>query len=225
MRTGAGLKRARHKREEILVAARAHFLREGYADAGMEAVARAAGVSTATLYAYFPSKAELFRIIATEMIEGVAAPVCAAGRVRGDARSRLVAFAVAYATFLSRPDTRSLLQIITTERRRFPDVADQLLRVARQDLGGTAIAILKDLRKAGALRLEKPSWAAGQLMGMLDHGALALGLAAGDETAARRPIRVIAEDAVDTFLARYGAGSLGDIDDRPAQTVSLATGA
>ena len=145
--------------------------------------------------------------------------------MRGDARSRLVAFAVAYATFLSRPDTRSLLQIITTERRRFPDVADQLLRVARQDLGGTAIAILKDLRKAGALRLEKPSWAAGQLMGMLDHGALALGLAAGDETAARRPIRVIAEDAVDTFLARYGAGSLGDIDDRPAQTVSLATGA
>lgn len=225
MRTGAGLKRARHKREEILVAARAHFLREGYADAGMEAVARAAGVSTATLYAYFPSKAELFRIIATEMIEGVAAPVCAAGRVRGDARSRLVAFAVAYATFLSRPDTRSLLQIITTERRRFPDVADQLLRVARQDLGGTAIAILKDLRKAGALRLEKPSWAAGQLMGMLDRGALALGLAAGDEAVARRPIRVIAEDAVDTFLARYGAGSLGDIDDRPAQTVSLATGA
>ena len=225
MRAGAGLKRSRHKREEILGAARDHFLREGYADAGMEAVARAAGVSTATLYAYFPSKAELFRIIATEMIQGVAAPVCAAGRLRGEPRTRLVAFAVAYATFFSRPDMRALVRIVTTERRRFPDVADQLLHVARQDLGGTAIAILKDLRKAGALRLDKPSWAAGQLLGMLDHGALVLGLAAGDEVTPRRPIRAIAEDAVDTFMARYGAGCVGDIDDRSAPTVSLATGA
>ena len=55
MLIGSGLHRSGAKREEILGAARALFLREGYADAGMEFVARAAGVSTATLYAYFPS--------------------------------------------------------------------------------------------------------------------------------------------------------------------------
>lgn len=42
-------------------------------------------------------------------------------------------------------------------------------------------------------------------MGMLDHVTLVLGLSAGDEVQPRRPLKVIAEDAVETFLARYGA--------------------
>ena len=41
----------------------------------MEFVARAAGVSTATLYAYFPSKADLFKAIVMETIRDAAAPV------------------------------------------------------------------------------------------------------------------------------------------------------
>ena len=51
----------RHKRKELLRVARRHFLTEGYAAARMEAVARDASVSTATLYAFFPSKTDLFK--------------------------------------------------------------------------------------------------------------------------------------------------------------------
>ena len=68
----------------------------------MEAVARMAGVSTATLYAYFPSKADLFKAIVLETVSGIAAPVREAVRTKGDARTRLTALAVAYATFLDR---------------------------------------------------------------------------------------------------------------------------
>lgn len=205
MLIGAGLKRAGHKREEILGSARALFLREGYADAGMEVVARAAGVSTATLYAYFPSKADLFRAVVMDTVSGVAAPVREAVRTKGDARTRLSILALAYATFFSRPDTRALFRMVTTERRRFPDVAEYVLQSARDELGGAAIAVIKDLTRTGELRVGKPSWAAGQLMGMLDHVTLVLGLSAGDDVQSRRPVRAIAEDAVETFLARYGA--------------------
>lgn len=204
MLVGAGLKRSGHKREEILGSARGLFLREGYADAGMEVVARAAGVSTATLYAYFPSKADLFKAIVLETVSGIAAPVREAVRVKGDARARLTALASAYAGFFSRPDTRAMFRMVTAERRRFEDVAEYFLQSARDELGGAAIAVINDLVKTGELKVDKASWAAGQLMGMLDHVTLVLGLSAGDEVQPRRSIQAIAEDAVETFLARYG---------------------
>ncbi len=205
MLVGAGLKRSGQKREEILASARALFLREGYADAGMEVVARAAAVSTATLYAYFPSKADLFKAIVLESVSGVAAPVREAARTKGDARARLNALATAYATFFARADTRAMFRMVTSERRRFEDVAEYFLQSARDELGGAAISVINDLVKTGELKVDKPSWAAGQLMGMLDHGTLVLGLAAGDDVQPRRPLKAIAEDAVETFLARYGA--------------------
>lgn len=204
MLVGAGLKRSGHKREEILSSARNLFLRQGYADAGMEVVARAAGVSTATLYAYFPSKADLFKAIVMETVSGIAAPVREAVRVKGDARIRLTALATAYAAFFSRSDTRAMFRMVTAERRRFEDVAEYFLQSARDELGGAAIAVINDLVRSGELKVDKTSWAAGQLMGMLDHVTLVLGLSAGDEVQPRRPITAIAEDAVETFLARYG---------------------
>ena len=205
MLVGAGLKRSGHKREEILASARTLFLREGYADAGMEVVARAAGVSTATLYAYFPGKADLFRAIVLETVGSLTAPVREAVRVKGDARTRLTALACAYASFFSQPDSRALFRVVTSERRRFEDVAEYLLQSARDELGGAAIAVINDLVKTGELKVEKASWAASQLMGMLDHVTLVLGLSAGDEVQPRRALKAIAEDAVETFLARYGA--------------------
>ena len=205
MLIGAVVNRSERKKTEILAAARGVFLREGYAAAGMEAVARMAGVSTATLYAYFPSKADLFKAIVMETVSGIAAPVREAVRTKGDARTRLTALAMAYATFFSRADTRAMFRMVTAERRRFEDVAEYFLQSARDELGGAAISVINDLVKTGELKVEKPSWAAGQLLGMLDHVTLVLGLSAGDEVQPRRPIKAIAEDAVETFLARYGA--------------------
>lgn len=203
MMMSAGLKKAEHKRSEIIAAARVQFLREGYRDAGMEVVARAASVSTATLYAYFPGKADLFKVVILETVRDIAAPVRDSARTCGDARTRLLAFANAYAVFFSRPQTRAIFRMVTTERRRFEDLAEDFLQSARQELGGAAICVIGDLVRSGEIAVDKPSWAAGQLMGMIDHVTLVLGLSAGDEALPRRPLDDIAADAVDTFLARY----------------------
>lgn len=52
--------RALAKREQILAGARTVFLRDGFAGAGTDAIAAEAKVSKRTLYAYYPSKEELF---------------------------------------------------------------------------------------------------------------------------------------------------------------------
>jgi TetR/AcrR family transcriptional repressor of mexJK operon len=51
------------KRRQVLEAATDLFIGSGYTAVSMDAVARRAGVSKATLYAYFPSKQELFATI------------------------------------------------------------------------------------------------------------------------------------------------------------------
>ena len=52
--------RARAKREQILSGARRVFLRDGFAAASTDTIAAEAKVSKRTLYAYYPSKEELF---------------------------------------------------------------------------------------------------------------------------------------------------------------------
>ena len=205
MQIDAVLNRSERKKTAILSAARGVFLREGYSAAGMELVARMAGVSTATLYAYFPSKAKLFEIIVDDAVRHMAQPVRESVRTNGDARARLTSLALAYATLMSRPATRAMFRMVAGERRRFEAVADHVRRGAHQQLGGAAIQVIEQLTQTGELASDRPAKAAGQLLGMLDHATLTLGLTAGDEAQPTRPLADICADAVETFLARYGA--------------------
>ncbi|HYE44459.1 MAG TPA: TetR/AcrR family transcriptional regulator [Caulobacter sp.] len=199
-----GGSRSERKRRGILEAGRAIFLNEGYAGAGMEQVARAASVSTATLYAHFPSKADLFEAVVGGAIARLTHDLEDA-RVEGGARQRLLALALALGRFYSAPLSRSLFRLVTSERRRFNSLADRFLERSRVEIGGAAVALVADLREAGLIRVAKPAWAAGQLLGMIEHATLVIGLMAGDEVNPRRPLEAICEDAVETFLARYGA--------------------
>jgi AcrR family transcriptional regulator len=205
MTAASGATRTERKRGLILLAAKDVFSREGYSQAGMEQVARDARVSTATLYAHFPSKAELFRVVVEASIDDHAVAVRRAAQVEGGPRIRLEAFATAYAAFYCDPTSRALFRMVTAEHRRFPAIASHFRDRGRAELGDVAVSLVRDLADQGALRVEKPSRAAGQLQGMIEHATLLLGLIEGDEVQPSRAPAEIAADAVETFLARYGA--------------------
>ncbi|NBB15235.1 TetR family transcriptional regulator [Caulobacter sp. SLTY] len=199
-----GETRTARKRRDILDSGREIFLNEGYAGAGMEMVARSAAVSTATLYAHFPSKADLFAAVVDEAVTGLTADLRST-RDHGDARARLTQFAVALGRFYCEPLSRSLFRLVTAERRRFAELADRFQARSRQEIGGVALALIKELADDGLLKVDDPASAAGQLLGMLEHPTLTMGLMAGDETQPQRPVDTIGEEAVETFLARYAA--------------------
>jgi AcrR family transcriptional regulator len=213
-----GETRSARKRKHILESARSIFAREGFSHAGMEQVARDAGVSTATLYAHFPGKADLFRVVIEDNIADIAGRVRDTASLEGDAVARLNAFGLAYAAFYCEPTARATFRMVVAERRRFPDLADHLRERGRIELGGTLIAILTDLSAAGEIVLDKPSWAAGQLQGMIEHATLTLGLIAGDEVAPVRPLGALVADAVETFLARYGVKGTADSSSSSTRT-------
>jgi len=194
------------KRQAILQRARKAFVSEGYAAARIEPIAREAGVSTATLYALFDGKAELFSAVIEDAAEEFSREMARVRAAEGDARQQLTSFAESYAGFMSDPFVRAIFRLVMAERPRFQAVAMRFFEKGRQAFGGALMEILVNLSKTGALRpVERPSWAAGHLMGMIEHPVFFVPLVTGDEISVRRSSADVAEDAVKTFLARYGA--------------------
>ena len=122
----------------------------------------------------------------------------------GDARTQLGRFALAYASFMGDPFVRSVFRLVMAERPRFRDVAMGFFEKGRHDFGFPLMEALTAMAANGDLRFDKASWAAGQLMGMIEHPVFFVPLVTGDEVRAARSPESIAEDAVETFLARYG---------------------
>lgn len=193
------------RRAAVVLHARRAFMSSGYSTTRIEPIARAAGVSTATLYGYFSSKDELFEAVIADASNDFADRMRHVVAGEGAAEHRLAAFAAAYAEFMDDPFVRSVFRLVMAERPRFRDVAMRFFERGREDFGGPLVRLLADLTVGGELRVEKPSWAAGQLMGMIEHPIFFMPLVTGDEVHAARSAHRIAEDAVKTFLARYAA--------------------
>lgn len=191
------------RRDALVRQARLHFVEEGYAGTKMEPIAREAGVSTATLYAMFENKAALFAAVIDEASADFAKRMASVKTCTGRARPRLNGFLIAYAEFICDPFVRAIFRLVMTERRRFESVATIFYEQAKQDFGTVLVKALAEMAAQGELKMEKPSWAASQLMGMVEHPLFFVPMVTGDEILPARSPASIAEDAVETFLARY----------------------
>jgi hypothetical protein len=130
-------------------------------------------------------------------------------RTKGDARARLTSLALAYAAFMSLPATRAIFRMVTSETAFRGGGRPCPATAPIATLGGAAIEVIEDLVASGELAVDRPAWAAGQLLGMLDHATLVLGLFGRRRGPAGPPAADICTDAVETFLARYGNPSSG----------------
>ena len=194
------------KRRRVLDAARRHFMAQGYSDTGIEAVARDAKVSTATLYALFPSKTHLFNAVIDEAGQEFAGRIAAVSASGGDPLEQLRGFASAYARFMSDPFVRSVFRLVAAERRRFTPVAQTMYDLGRNRFGAALMGILERLRADGRFAGDRLATAAGQLMGMIEHPTFLVPLVTGGEVECTRSPDQVAQDAVDTLMARYGVG-------------------
>lgn len=194
----------RHKRKDLLNVARRHFMAEGYAAARMEAIARDASVSTATLYAFFPSKTDLFTRVIDDASDDFSRQLQGVQVRGGTVREQLTVFAVTYAGFMGDPFVRAVFRLVMAERKRFESTADRFFERGRGEIGGVLMQVIREHAENGALKIDRPSWAAGQLMGMIEHPVFLVPMVTGDDVQSRRDAGCIAAEAVDTFLARYG---------------------
>jgi len=112
-------KRSSPRKEGILTAARAQFLEQGFSKTSMDAIARSAGVSKATLYAYFPSKETLFADL-VEIEFRTRTLRCAAPDLGLDLAPELRALGRELVRCWFGEDSTAFFQAVCSERWRFP---------------------------------------------------------------------------------------------------------
>lgn len=202
----AAIKRGR-KYDQVLDGARAVFLAGGYEGASVDAIARAAGVSKATLYSYFPDKKLLFMEVAKA--ECLAQVAEAEAILAPDAKPRdaLRAAGQRITGFVLSEFGQSIFRMCVAESDRFPALGREFFRTGPAVFRAQMCDYLRIARGRGELVIDDVELAAEQFVEMC-HAVLFVEMVFGvRDGATDDEIARVVDGAVETFMARYGAGA------------------
>jgi AcrR family transcriptional regulator len=158
--------RGRARLARMLAAATELFLRDGYDQTSIDAILVRSGGSKATLYAYFPTKEDLFRAVIDGVLVNPPQSVLDATR---DPRSMLTEFAVDRLHVIFSTRHREILRLIIAERERFPDLARMYYERGPQRGHRGLADYIAELQRNGALAVDDAEEAAEFFIGMLMH--------------------------------------------------------
>lgn len=133
------------RRAAILEVAGRTFLRHGYTDASMDAIAAEVGGSKSTLYRYFPSKAALFAAYVEEVGTLVRVALAAVDVEGKEPQAVLEDTARAYLDLILAPSALAVTRLVMAETGRFPDVARMFYERGIQRTERRIAAILRHL--------------------------------------------------------------------------------
>lgn len=191
-------------RAAILDAATDLFLELGYDRTSLARVAASAGISKATLFKQFPTKAQLFE--ATVLAAGGEAP---AGELveppTGDFQGGLVVLGAAYVELLNRPRMEDLIRILIAERQRFPELRERTFNFGTLPLFAALGRYLRAANVAGTARIDDPDAAAAQFLGMISTVVFWPRLMHGSWSLSEEETQHVVDEAARMMAARYAA--------------------
>jgi len=194
---------ANPKVRQIVEAAARLFMADGYGATSMDAIAREAGVSKATLYAYFTDKASMFAAIIHNECQRKSDFLWDENFDRSDVRAMLDQMARAAIRFGSEPETLAIYRIVVGESGRFPELGRVFYETGPRRVLRRLAECLQEANEKGLLSIAEPRLAAEQFVGMV-RGAHYLRrlLRIDEEPEAPDDERIVAS-AVDVFLRAY----------------------
>ncbi|MEQ3549652.1 TetR/AcrR family transcriptional regulator [Pseudonocardia nematodicida] len=193
---------AEQKRSALVAAATRLFLAQGYSGASLARIAVDAGVSRATLFKQFPTKAALFDAMVTESWAPGAddGPLPAAG----DLRAGLRALGTRYAELLGRPEMVDLYRIVIAEAPRFPELSRTHFDTGKMPFYVAVRDYLAAERAAGTARIDDLDIATTHFLGMIANVVLWPGLLLPGWDPGPEMVATSVAEAVETIGARYG---------------------
>jgi TetR/AcrR family transcriptional regulator, mexJK operon transcriptional repressor len=197
-----GVRRGR-KFDQVLEGARKIFMRDGFERASVDDIAREAGVSKATIYAYFPDKQLLFLEVAR--CECNRQTEAAEAMVEGDipVRQALTIAAERIVAFQLSDFGQRMFRIVVGEGERFPGLGRQFHDFGPGLIHDRLVHHLRCYVTSGQLAIDDLDLAADQFAQLCKatiHEKLIFGMA---ETTTPDLAHRSVHGAVDMFLARY----------------------
>jgi AcrR family transcriptional regulator len=199
---------AAEKRSLILNAATGLFSDLGYDKTSLARVAERAGVSTATMFKQFPTKADLFTAIVLQFWES--GPTARVAPVElGDPRSGLQSLGNLYARLLRRPGMAGLHRMVIAEAPRFPELGRVQFDLGKEPFFERVREYVQAEVEAGALRAPDVTRATTEFLGMISNFVLWPQLLLQEWSPTDDAVEATVRSAVETFLARYARSEGG----------------
>jgi len=192
------------KRQAVIEAAGELFIAQGYGAVSMDAIARAAGVSKATLYAHFASKDRLFATIINEACQQNMAASALVPEAGGDLTAALTVLGQRMLRFLLEDRAIAIHRVVVAESGRFPELGRAFYENGPAAFRRSFGSWIEAQTAAGRLAASDPGVAADQFVGMLRGTGVFLRISLGvPPTPTEAEIDATVAAAVRTFLKAY----------------------
>lgn len=205
MATAQAQIRKGRKFDQVVDGAREIFLRDGFEGASVDDIARAAGVSKATLYSYFSDKRLLFMEVATRQCSEQARISIERIDSTRPPQEVLTLIAQQFLGFIYSDMGQRIFRICVAESDRFPMIGQEFYHSGPMIMRAAVVDYLKRAAGRGELQIEDYNLAADQFA-ELCKADLWPKLIFGIITSVTAPEKErVIDGAVTTFMARYGA--------------------
>ena len=194
------------KRQLVLDAAADLFMAQGYGAVSMDAIARSAGVSKATLYAYFSSKDQLFATIIGEACRQNIGVATQLPEGETDLRSVLTTVAGNTLRFLMGERPLAIHRVVISESVRFPELGRAFYDNGPGVFRCVFSEWLAGQTAAGRMAVGDPDLAADQFIGLLRSGLYLRATLGLTPPPSEAEIDAAVTGAVEMFLKAYAAG-------------------
>lgn len=193
------------KFDQVLRGAREVFMADGFEGASVDDIARAAGVSKATLYSYFPDKRLLFMEVAQTECRLMSERILSMIDETRPAREVLTIAATQLVGFLTSKFAQQVFRICVAERDRFPELGRAFYAAGPENGQRQLCAYLEKAVAAGELVIEDIPMAAEQFSELCKTRLWTRAVFGIQDSFTQAEIDEVAQSAVDMFMARYGA--------------------
>ncbi|WP_375688854.1 TetR/AcrR family transcriptional regulator [Pseudooceanicola sp. LIPI14-2-Ac024] len=192
------------KFDQVLEGARDVFLAEGFEGASVDEIARRAGVSKATLYSYFPDKRLLFFEVAKRECMRVAEDATQLMAEERPVRDMLSIAAQKIVDFFNTDLSLNVFRVCAAESERFPELAREFYESGPGQARAQLMAFLDCASQKGELVVEDIEMAADQFAELCKARILMDRIFGIRGAFTDNELKMIADEAVTTFMARYG---------------------
>lgn len=205
MTTATKTKRPGRKVEQVLEGARQVFFADGFEGANVDDIARAARVSKATLYSYFPDKRQLFiEVIQTECTRQTENAMQSIDTSAPPQNVLLAAANHMVAMFLSE-FSQKIFRICVAEADRFPDLGREFYESGPMMARLQITTYLRESAAQGHFAISDFDLAADQFVELCKSALFPRMVFGIQSEFSDAEIDRVVTGAVDVFIARYGA--------------------
>ena len=205
MTATAQMVRKGRKYDQVLEGARQVFMADGFEGASVDEIARAAAVSKATLYSYFPDKRLLFMEVANAECARQSQEALDSIDMAAPPREVLNQAGHHFLRFITSTFGQQIFRICVAESDRFPEIGQSFYNSGPAVMRAEMAHYFEEAATRGELEIGDYVLAADQF-GELCKADIWTRLIFGvSKSVSDAEIDRVVEGAVEMFMARYGA--------------------